>query len=149
MQALSLVELLLVILLISVLAGLSLPRFRQVYAQVRLQQTANELSQLMRYAQGRAIARQKELQIQFDSDKKSYQLMRRIPEGVKPVEGRRHRIYFIPEEIFLEIEKEKLSFFPNGTMDRVKIFLSDQSGRTFTITTKEMRGHVHVYDSCI
>lgn len=149
LNAFSLIELLLVVLLISVLAGISFPRFNQVYANIRLQQAVDDLSGLMRYAQGRAIARQETLQINFNTEKTAYRLMTGLVGQASPIEGRRGRIYRVPDGILLEAEHSQILFYPSGQMQRVEIFLSNTPERKFIVTTKEIRGSVHVFESHI
>lgn len=143
----SLIELLLVIILIGVLAGLSLPRFSQSYSQVRLKQAAQNLSAVMRYAQRRALSRQEEIQLQFNSDFTQYQLMQKIDDNFEAIEGLKGRAQIVPEGVLVESAQASIGFFPGGTMDKIRIYLSDEKGKTFTVTTRELRGSVQVFDS--
>ncbi|MDP8266516.1 MAG: prepilin-type N-terminal cleavage/methylation domain-containing protein [Candidatus Aceula meridiana] len=146
-NAFSLIELLLVVILIGVLAGLSLPRFSQSYSQIRLEQTAYNLASMMRYAQGRALSRQEEIQLQFDSDFTRYHLMERKGDNFEVIEGRRGRAQLIPKGISIESEETTVGFSPGGAMDKVRIYLSNEKGKIFTVTTRELRGSVKVFDS--
>jgi Tfp pilus assembly protein FimT len=136
-------------MLISVVAAMSLPQVKKAYESVQLKQAALNLSALMRYAQGRSASRQEDLRIEFDPDFSQYRLVK-IENGEKQnIEGRMGRIFFIPQDISVECSETGISFYPSGAMDKIRIYLTSTNGRTYTISTKEIRGRVQVFEEKI
>ncbi len=108
--AFTLMELLLVLLLVGVLAGLALPSFGPAYSRIQLKETANQILYLMQYAQSRAIIKRKTLGLQFDSSRTHYNLVEikkdpelpSAPEYPEKISGRFGRFDRVPEKILIE-----------------------------------------------
>ncbi len=152
-SAFTLVEIMLVIVILGVIAGLSIPNLSQTYNKFLLEQTVSDISNLMRYAQGRAIAQRKIIQLNLDADKKHYWLQERsAPEqeekpssSFQPIQGRLGRIFLIPREIVVSAENNTINFSPDGGIDKTTI-VSCLKKRCLTISTKEQRGYVLVLE---
>ena len=153
----TLIEILLVLLLFGVFAGLAIPQFGPTYSRLQLKETAEDLVYLMRYAQSRAIVRQKKCGLQFDSQMTSYWLIedRSDPEESLSIEsfermaGRFGRIYHVPEKITIEADETLIRFYPDGTMDKVNIYVSNNREEVFTISTFQKTGQVQIFNSKI
>ena len=167
----TLIEILLVVAILGVIAGLSLPDFQKTYERIELSQAANNIAYLMRYAQSRSIIQRRNLQFICDSDGKRYWLTQeaRLPIEEKgggqarlPIEekmggqgsrvsfeklsGRWGRIFKIPREISVQAEDSSVSFSPDGKITRTEISLCRQS-RCVVVSTKEQIGYVYVFES--
>jgi type II secretion system protein H len=83
-QAFTLVELMLVVVLIALLTAVGIPSFRSLYEKSELQQVASTLAATMRYAQERAIMERIPIRLVIDVENNLYY----VP--VKQDEERRH-----------------------------------------------------------
>ena len=153
----TLVELLLVLLLLGILAGLALPQFGPTYSRIQLKETADNIADLMRYAQSKAIIKRKIFGLQFDGPKNHYWIVEvkkdfgesSAPESYERVSGRFGRMRDVPERISVETEEELIHFYPDGTIDRISINLSNHRQERLTVSTLEKTGQVQVFDSSI
>ncbi|MCX5681505.1 MAG: hypothetical protein NT079_04420, partial [Candidatus Omnitrophica bacterium] len=55
------------------------------------------------------------------------------------------RIFSIPQNILIETDTDSVSFYPDGTMDRVKIIFKNKNEREIMISTQERRGQIDVF----
>jgi len=152
-QAFSLLELLLVVLILSVVAGLTVPNFRKTYSNLQLKQTAKDMMYLMRYAQGRSATRARQMVLRFDEDYKKYWLedlgsSAGSQDGVdgssRKFSGRLARQFKIPDEVTVEAKTQKINFLPDGTIDKQQINICDHR-RCYVLSTKEQRGNILLY----
>ena len=152
-KAFSLIELLVVVILIALLAGLAMPNLIKGRTYLELKQTAKDIAYMMQYAQQRSVLDNREYQIQFDSSAKQYWLMVEVPiddavvqeKEFKRFTGRIGKISAIPLSVALKTEKKIVCFYPNGLMDKIQIDLTDQKNK-IVVSTKEQRGSVYVYE---
>ena len=150
----TLVELLLVLIILSVITGLSVGNFSRTYDTLLLKKSVDDVAFLMRYAQSRAVTKGRRLALQFDPSSINYGLLQEA-EHSSPSEpvfekfsGRFSRTFSLPEKIQLQTDSSTVYFYPDGNMDKVRIVLSfkDQS---WTISTKEQKNHVVVFQEKI
>ncbi|UCB56655.1 MAG: prepilin-type N-terminal cleavage/methylation domain-containing protein [Candidatus Omnitrophota bacterium] len=113
------IELVLVTLIILIVAGLAAPLFRRPFSSIQLKNTSQGIVNLLRYAQARSIAEREIQRIDFDNFK--------IPEGIS-----------------ISSESDFINFYPDGSADKTEIKVSDNKGKTFTITTQRNTGYVKV-----
>lgn len=172
LRSFTLIELLLVILLLSLIVGLAVPSFRSSYTNLTLSETSKNIAFLMRYAQGRAVAKNKKHLLKLDLENSQYQLLEEnlssdelqdstenlaaleqegeqsSPAGFTKVPGRLGGIFHLPSEIKLEtdIPEPTVLFYPDGKIDKVRIYVHDDRHRYFTISTKEQIGYVQAFD---
>ena len=148
-NAFTFIEILIVVILLGVVAGLSIPNLGPTYENFQLSETTKNLTYLMRYAQSRAILKGEEFQLEFDTDKTSYWLTHFVDSGDGPVKervsGRFGRRFAVPDGVHIVSGREDVRFYPDGRMDKVRIYL-DNGRRDFTVSTQEQLGHVHVFD---
>src|SRR2546422_5520928 len=70
----TLLELLVVMLIVTILAGVAIPQFRRTFRNLQLQVFASDVATLLTYANRRAVARGEVLRVHFDVDRKSTRL---------------------------------------------------------------------------
>lgn len=149
------IELVLVTIIILVLVGLSTPLFRKPFRGIQLKNTCQDLVQLMRYAQARAVAERRFCRVNFNFDSNKFWLTIQSdsdPLEFKPLKERWGKTLRAPEGIFIDGELEGkiddetsfITFYPDGSSDKAKIKISDNKGRTFSITTQRNIGYVKV-----
>lgn len=157
-HAFTLIELLLVAVLLAVVAGLSVPNLSKLYSSFQFRAAARHISYLMRYAQSLAIIHQKEYRICFSADRAEYWLEEEA--GVKDptaldridgeknfqrIKGSKGHIFVLPNDLVLKIQNETLLFYPDATMDKAEIILSNSTEKEIIISTQERRGQIDIF----
>ena len=101
----------------------------------------------MRYAQMRAIAESTIYRLNFDTDFKKYWLTNEIDDDeFVRVEGKFGKTFFFPERLTISCEAGIINFYPDGKIDKTKIYLSDKNENFYTISTQTQSGYVHEFD---
>lgn len=149
-SAFTLLELTIVIIIIGILSAFSIPIFRNSLTNLQLSNTARNLSCLMRYAQERSIVERINYQLNFDPQLSQFWLTKEqdplTPSTYARLSGKMGRVTFLPQKVKVETEKYLVNFYPDGTIDKTIIYISDQKGHYFTITTQEQTGYVEFFD---
>ncbi len=147
----TLVELVLVVIILAVILGLAVPNFKNSFSRLLLQQTASDLSYAMQYAQSRAIQNGLQEKLVFDEQRKTYVLHEERDDeetGEKEFaapRGRWGRVRAVPGRITLEIVPDEINFFPDGKIDRLRVYVC-QKNDCMTVSTREQTGYVDVYE---
>ena len=143
MKAFTLVEMLLIVVLLAVAAGLSLPNFSKSYTQLELQNTVNILTYMMRYAQSRAITQNKKMRLLFDENSKKYQLLEENKENYTPLIGRWGKSVIISKGVTVESLHPSIDFFPTGEIEKTDVKLCREKD-CMIVTTQLQRSQVEV-----
>ena len=151
---LTFVELILVAILILVVAGLSLPLFRRPFRNIQLKNTCQELVQLMRYAQAKSIAERRLYRINFDFEQGAFwpteQREDVSGDKFKNIPGRWGKLNKAPEGISIKApegisvdgESAFITFYPDGSSDKIKIEISNVAGKKFIVTAQRNISYV-------
>ena len=140
----TLIELALVALIILMLVGLSVPLFRGTFQDLTLNDSARSVSQLIKYAQEKAILDRVNYKMTFNLKKGQYQIFKLNPSGDAPlyekVSGRFGRLYTLPRNLSFrarsdEPVKESI-FYPDGRCDEWAVDIIDVKGMGYTIAIK-------------
>jgi len=123
------IELLFVIIIIGILIGVSLPRFKKTFESMQLDAVSGELQAVMNYLCQRATVEGKIIYLNIDNDKKEY--WAQVKEATARI-----KTYHIPQEISIETEQEKIAFYPNGNIDKITIKVVNVNGQAANLTTK-------------
>ncbi len=125
--AFTFLEILIVISVIGVLAALSLPKFKNTFYDLQLNNFALEMQTFMNYLHERAIVEGKVIYLVMDKEEKD--VVARLGDSQA-----RLKTYPVPFDIVLETDKPKILFYPDGQIDKVTItlsnFKSSLSGKT-------------------
>lgn len=141
------IELVLVSIIIMVLVGLSAPVFKKPFNKIQLKNTSQDIAQLMRYLQTKAIAERRLYRINFDYQENIFwptaqsQLHPADFEKMKERQGKTKRL---ADGLSLEGETSFITFYPDGSSDKAKIVISDTSGESLSICTQKHIGYVKV-----
>ncbi len=133
--AITFIELLLVIIIIGVLAGISLPRFRSNFDRLQLNNASLQMQSLMNYLRERAIIDAKVVYLNIDNEQREYW-------GYVLGQEKRLKTYHIPSGINIEATQYKVSFYPDGTIDRVTINIAGRDAQAISLTTEGVFGGV-------
>ena len=151
--AFTLIEIILVVIVLSIIAGFAVPNFSKTYAYIQLQRSAQDLAYLMRYAQSRAVTKNTTVRLQFDEDFSAYWLAEKIKdeeeaeeEEFKRISSRLGKTVKIPSGLKIEMEEEvdSLNFYPDGSIDKKAINVCNEKS-CFVVSTEEKRGDVQVF----
>jgi len=147
--AFTLIELLLVSVVLAIVAGMIAPNFFPTYSQLKSKQSLNDLTTLMRYAQGRSVAKGRMHQLRFDQDFSSFQLLAQT-EGSSSedpefeiLKGRWGKLFNVPDDWVITSRLQAIHFYPDGTIEKAEIDIQS-SRKQWTISTILQKGFVHV-----
>ncbi len=132
-SAFTFIELILVVLIIAALVGISLPRFKKAFNNLRLNNFSSELQDRLTFWQERAIVEKKPVVLKIDPEKKEYYL-KFIGTDT------RLKSYEIPSGVAMEIEPQEIIFSPDASVNQAGITLSNPDGEKITLTTQGVFG---------
>jgi len=158
----TLLEITIVLLIISVMLAVTLPRFGPLRLKAELRTSTRNLATLIRYGRAAAIYGRRVVKLRIDVQHRRYRLdlmTDSIPAGkrdedklerVEAIRDLPDKVYF--ERIVLYEEPEKagegivvLNFTPRGNVTPATIVLSDVKGRRMTVDIFGTTGAVEVY----
>jgi type II secretion system protein H len=151
-RAFTLIELLMVVVLLSVIAGLVMLSFGPAYRNVVFRKSAEDLLSTMRYAQSRAVTKRRTHQLQFDDAYSRFWIMQRTDTSddtapfFEHISSRWGRLVALPESVKLECDSRTIDFYPDGTIEKVRIYLHS-GGRTLILSSAEQRGEIQLTES--
>lgn len=143
----TLIELILVLAVMMALTAFLVPNFSSVYKSASLKSSVDELADVMRYAQSRAVTHNKMVELQFDQINGTYWL-KEAEQGadaatLKPLSGRMGRMYALSRgEIKAQEEQLSIRFLPDGTISKNRVVICADD--CYTVSTQEVRGTVEV-----
>lgn len=146
----TLIELLLIVITISVLAGLTAPLLRGSYSRAELKKHSQQIVSLMRYLQNKAIAERKICRLDFDLEKKTFWAREKEPfsqDDFARIEDRWGRTFKLAPDTIIEIQKPFVTFYPNGSSDERRITLTNKRGESFSITTQKKIGYIKIEEN--
>lgn len=152
----TLVEILLVLLILTVIVGLTAPNLSRSLTKHQFEKSAEELLNLMRYAQSRAITRGHSVRLVFNDENTEYWLAEDSVSGSdsgneaassERVPGSMGATRRVPGDVVLRTEDiAVLTFYPDGRMDRTELGVC-RGGRCKMISTRIQRGFIRSYDA--
>ena len=162
-QAMTLLEITVVMMIISIMLVMAIPKFGPMRAKSQLRMTARELATLIRFARAAAIYEHRAVKLRLDVDNRRYRLdlMRdsvpasRRDEGevsdVEALHSLPEKVYFDRVILYGETEKTRegvvvLDFGSRGNVTAATIVLADVKGRRMTVDVFGTTGAVEVYE---
>jgi type II secretion system protein H len=145
-EGFTLLELLVVVLILMVMVGVAIPRFRGTFRHLQLQAAASDVATLLTYAGRRAVARGEVMRIHFDVEGRRYWLAR--ADGTSPedtfqrVSGKFGRVSSLPASISLAPSTRAVTFYPDGRADAFDMLISDDSQAGYRVRTNVRTGRV-------
>ncbi len=144
----TLVELILVMTIILMLAGLSTPLFGRTFSNLVLKDTAYNMAGVMTFAREMAVFKRKEFKVTFDFTNNRYQLWE-IDHSVEPPVYQRvktgiRRFVRLPQGVFLKGLKDAVVFYPDGRSDEARINVVDKNGTGYAIGVNAFGGAMEI-----
>jgi prepilin-type N-terminal cleavage/methylation domain-containing protein len=142
----TLIESLLVVTILAIIIGLSLPLLKNNFSNIQLSDSCQNIVSLSLYAHQKAIVERMIYRLNLDSGEEKYWLTfkdNKSPTFIRP-QDRLGKIYYLAEGINLESEKEFINFYPDGRTDIAVFSLSNQNGKKFNLATQPNLGYVKI-----
>lgn len=119
MKGFTLIEILLVVLIVSIIVTLAVPRFQKTFTTIQLANTTQDIAQLMRFLRIRASSEKIVYQLKIDLLNRKY-YVKKIGAGTVTAYETTH---IIPKDINLAATRDTINFYTDGTMDEASIYL--------------------------
>lgn len=131
----TLIEILFVVIILSILIGFSIPQLKNTYDNLQLNNFSKDLQSYMNYLCGQATVTGETIYLTIDNDNKKYWAT---------VAGDKSRLktVTIPDGIELVADEKQIAFYPDGSIDKVAIKLSNGDKGYVSLTTKGVFGSV-------
>ncbi len=151
----TLIEIMLVVLLLGIIAGLAVPNLGRTYYRILLNQTTQQMAYVMRYAQSRAIIKKDQHEMVIDTERNRYYLTQEKISDLSEypsepvferISGRLGRNFEIPKTIQLQTADASIRFYPDGRIDKAVVSLCYQT-QCLKISTQQQSGYVNVLES--
>lgn len=134
-RGLTFIELFIVIIILGILIGVSVPAFRKSFESNQLNAFSAELQSFMNYLRQRSIVEREIVFLNIDNEKSVF--WGRIRNKQIPL-----KIYHIPPGINIEAQNTQICFYPDGQIDRLTIIISNRYNQKVTLTTEGVFGGV-------
>ena len=146
----TLIELAFTTILIVILIMLSTATFRRTLSNLSLKDTAFTISNLITYAQEKAIIERKNFKLKLNFEKRTYRLMEAAsPEDIE-IRGRFGRVFTLPRGISFQGTRNDIIFYPDGKTDKADIFVNNTMKDRYKITVKGFaRNRVEVTEEAV
>lgn len=154
-KAFTLLELLLVVIIMGVLVGLTIPNVKNSFTNIQLSDKCKDIIALIRYGQQQAILNHRNYRLNLKIDKGQYWLTIQkdpvlTPEIYQRLKTSIGKIHTLPRHTQIkEITPTAnyITFYPSGDLDQVQIYLASDTGKTYCLSTTRMVGHVLVEEA--
>ena len=146
-KAVTFVELFIVIIIIGILAGLSLPKLKTAADNIELENFVKEIYYLSRYLQGSAAAQGKIFQLSIDKNKGEFQAAYEQAGEFKNLGGRFGKIYKAPAGAQVSLspaEKTAVYFYPDGAVEQIKITFANEHKKEFSLFIQGAAGEIKI-----
>lgn len=141
--AVTFIELLIVITIIGVLVGVSIPKFRNAISDFQLENFAKDIYYLSRHIQTSSATQEKVfyLGFNFDNESRSLQAFSVTAEGqLDRAPGRFGELYRLPRDISVSSqeppEKKGIYFYPDFSIDSVTLCFQGRSEKKVCLVTE-------------
>jgi prepilin-type N-terminal cleavage/methylation domain-containing protein len=134
----TLFELLLVILIIGILTGSSLPAFKRAVSAMQLESFSRQLLAFMNYTHERAIAEGEVIYFNIDAGALKYWA------HLNSDSAGADKTYQIPKGIDVKVSDEVIPFYPDGNMGAANIILSSPGNKPVVLVSKGACGGIGI-----
>lgn len=139
----TLLELMVVMVIVSVLAGAVLIRFDGAFAGMELRSASRDLASALRYARGRAIATQRETGVAIDVEERRYRILGTDDGRVRSFSGKIHVDLLTDRSSFISETEGAIRFFADGSSTGGDIRLTSDAGG-YVVQIEWLTGRVRI-----
>jgi prepilin-type N-terminal cleavage/methylation domain-containing protein len=142
----TLIEILLVVLILTVIMGVAIPNLSQTYKKVHMQKVVQDIRYIMEYGQSRAITHNQPVRLEFNEDFSQYWLTQKDPqtEQFQRIPGRLGKRFGLSPKVDIDTDQRSIHFFPDGSIEKQEIIVSDNHDREMILSTKLQRGRIEI-----
>jgi len=148
-KALTFIELLVVLVIIGVMTGISVPGFRRTFDSLEFDNFVKDVYYLNHYLKSTAISARKIYILGIDPAKAVFTASLRDEETGKAekLSGKFGKAYAAPKGVTLAVqpaEKTQVYFYPDGSADAVEITLKGKYDKAATLSIEGALGEIKV-----
>lgn len=149
-NAFTFIELLIVVIVIGILIGVSIPQFRKTFDNFELENFVKDIYYLSRYLQGRAIGEEKICCLNIALEKKELWATYKGEGEFKKIEGKFGKNYKFPERVNVTLnpmgqsEITSIYFYPDGSIDRITITFENRHKKQVSLIVKGAAGVIQI-----
>lgn len=147
LKAVTFIELLIVVIIIGVLSGLAVPRFKTTFETLSLENYVKDVYYLGRYLQTTASAQAKVFCLNIDKEKKELKASYQDEDKFIPLTGRFGKAYKLPEGVSVVSDPEtkpEVYFYPDGGTDKVKLTFTNQYKKEISLLFQGAGGGIKI-----
>lgn len=131
------IELLFVVAIIAVIVGVSVPQMKAAFNRMQFNGFCERLQSSMNYIHDRSVVEQEVISLVIDKKNKRYWVeYKDLPK--------KEKVQYIPDDIELETDSERIFFYPNADIDKVTIRIKSEGQKDISLTTKGVFGGVRI-----
>ncbi len=146
-RAFTLIELLVVVAIIAILAAVALPDIRATFDNQELNNSSQQVYQLIKYLQQAAISQNKLYVLKINTDSASFDCgYMQTGEFFSLGQSFNNR-YALSKGVRLRVEpaeSKEVFFYPDGRVDEIKIFLASKQGKEISLSIEGIIGEVKI-----
>lgn len=144
----TLIELILTAAIVLVIIGLSIPVFKNVYSDLRINLQAQDITALINLAREKAVMTRAPHAIELDINQKTYRMVAIDSEKneIIQVKDRWGKRFLFPGNFKVTSTNNLVKFFPDGTSNGVSISLEDETGTKKQIQVNDKTGEIIVVE---
>jgi Tfp pilus assembly protein FimT len=147
-KSFTLVEMLLVLMLVGMMIGVAIPRWRDVHSETSIRESSKMIIALADYAREKAVFEHKRYRLVFDMVESCYWLEKQKEfskageETYEKVQDHLTKRFYLPDKFyFVEVKlggkkvknKYFIPFSPDGTSEDCEIIIAGESGEKWRI----------------
>ncbi|MCK4519265.1 MAG: prepilin-type N-terminal cleavage/methylation domain-containing protein [Candidatus Omnitrophica bacterium] len=151
-RAVTLIELIVVMVIISVIAVTALPSFSRLFKKSALDASIRDVSQTLIYAHHRAVFEEVICRVNFDIEGRRYWIsLGDQASGRPPARKKLSENITLTRIVAFGVERTSaprnfITFRPDGTADRYLLYFEDSRGNIYTIMTMSSTGQVKTFN---
>ena len=147
-KAFTLIELLIVVVIVSILVVITVPRFRGSFEFIRFENSVRNFTKLVRYGQDLAVIYRRHYRLKVEAREGAFWLEHegKTKGRFEKVSGKWGKKYFIPSFVDLKTDKKEYVFYWDGRSQTGEVEFEFRDRYTYTVRLLGTRGHVEIIE---